>query len=225
MGGGTGSATIASMTVPSRAAAAALLLSLDPPVWALRHARAVAEIAAWLARRTDERGMPVDVAAVDAAALLHDVDKLLPQGATERALPHGEGSAAWLTRVGHPELARLVEGHPVVRLADAATYGRWEAGAGPEERIVAYADKRAGQRLEPLHTRFAGWRARFPETWDDATWRDVQTRAAQLEAVVCGDAGVDPVAVGRLRWTAAALRTARRADVTVDPALATEMDR
>ncbi len=113
----------------------------------------------------------------------------------------------------------------MTRLADAATYGRWEASAGPEERIVAYADKRAGQRLESLHTRFAGWRARFPETWDDATWRDVRARAAELEAAVCGDAGVDPDAVRRMRWTAAALRTARRADVPADPDVVTEMDR
>ena len=43
--------TIERMTVPGRVEAAELLLSLDPPAWFLRHARAVAEVAAWLAAR------------------------------------------------------------------------------------------------------------------------------------------------------------------------------
>ena len=88
---------IDAMSVPSRAAAAALLLSLDPPAWHVRHARAVAEIAAWLAARCAARGEPVDRALVEAAALLHDVDKAIPRRDPAAALPHGEGSAAWLT--------------------------------------------------------------------------------------------------------------------------------
>lgn len=199
------------MTVPSRAAAAALLLSLDPPPWALAHARAVAEVAAGLARRMEARGLEVDRPVVEAAALLHDVDKLLPEEERARALRHGEGSAAWLTRQGHPELARAVAGHPVTRLVDGAEHRRWLTAATTEERIVAYADKRAGQRLEPMEARFASWGRRYPGTWDERTWRDVRARAAALEADVCRDAGVDPSAVGRLRWTSAAIRAARAA--------------
>jgi hypothetical protein len=134
------------MTVPSRVAAARLLSSLDPPPWFVAHARAVAEVAGWLALRIQRAGVPVDRAAVETAALLHDVDKILPRRDPARALPHGHGSADWLTRQGHPELARLVASHPVTRLADAATYPRWAGFASREERIVAYADKRAGQR-------------------------------------------------------------------------------
>ena len=84
------------MTVPGRVDAAALLLSLDPAPWALRHARAVAEVAGWLAARAAGRGTAVDRRLVEAAALLHDVDKLLPDAdpahagsATARARPPG----------------------------------------------------------------------------------------------------------------------------------------
>ena len=199
------------MTVPSRTTAAALLLSLDPPPWALAHACAVAEVAAWLAARIDAAGVPVDRTAVEAAALLHDADKLLSADDPARALPHGEGSAAWLTRLGHPELARPVAGHPVTRLADEERYRRWAAFASREERIVAYADKRAGQRLESMDARFASWRRRYPDTWDDATWQTVRSRAARLETDVCRAAGVTAGDVARLRWTATALRAARAA--------------
>ena len=113
------------MTVPGRVEAASLLLSLDPPDWFVRHARAVAEVAAWLAVRIETRGVAVDRRLVEAAALLHDADKSLPAGDLARALPHGEGSAGWLTRRGHPELARSVAGHPVTRLLDGKGYRRW----------------------------------------------------------------------------------------------------
>ncbi len=131
------------MTVPGRVAAAALLISLDPPPWFVAHARAVGEVAGWLAMRIADRGIEVDRSAVEAAALLHDVDKVLPADDPARRLPHGKGSAAWLTRHGHPELARAVADHPVTRLVDGDAYRRWAAFASREERIVAYADKRA----------------------------------------------------------------------------------
>ena len=136
------------MSVPGRVLAAGLLLALDPPPWHLRHARAVAETGAWLAARIAGRGIVVDRRLVESAGLLHDVDKLLPRDDPSAALPHGDGSADWLTRHGHGELARAVANHPVTRLADEERYRRWSAFATREERIVAYADKRCGQRLE-----------------------------------------------------------------------------
>ena len=199
------------MTVPGRVDAASLLLSLDPPPWFVRHARAVAEVAAWLAARIEARGVAVDRRLVEAAALLHDVDKALPADDPARALPHGDGSAAWLTRAGHPELARAVAGHPVTRLADGDGYRRWAAFASREERIVAYADKRARQGLVSMDSRFATWRRRHPTDLDDAGLSVIRSRADRLEADVCRAAGVAPGDVRRLAWTGAALRAAREA--------------
>jgi hypothetical protein len=205
------------MTVPGRVDAASLLLSLDPPPWFVRHARAVAEVAGWLAARIEARGTAVDRRLVESAALLHDADKALPADDSARALPHGDGSAAWLTRMGHPELARAVAGHPVTRLLDGERYRRWAAFASREERIVAYADKRAGQRLESMDARFSSWRRRYPRRrgkgrvagWSAADLGAVRARADRLEADVCRAAGVAPSDVRRLAWTALALRAAR----------------
>jgi hypothetical protein len=196
------------MSVPGRLEAAALLLSLAPPPWFERHSRAVAEVAAWLAARIETAGIAIDRRLVESAALLHDVDKILPGDDPARRLPHGEGSANWLTRRGHRELARTVAAHPVTRLADGEAFRRWSAFATREERVVAYADKRAGQRLESMDDRFASWRRRYPAGWSTAQARAVRVRAARLEADVCRAAGVAPDEVRRLRWTGPALRAA-----------------
>jgi hypothetical protein len=198
------------MTVPGRVEAAELLMSLEPPVWFLRHARAVAEVASWLAARTATAGRgSVDRPLVEAAGLLHDADKLLPNDDPAGQLPHGEGSAAWLASNGHPELGPAVAGHPVTRLIDGDRYQRWVATASREERIVAYADKRAGQRLQPMADRFASWERRYPRSWSADEAAAVRHRAAELEADVCRAAGVSPTDVRRLRWTGAAMQAAR----------------
>lgn len=197
------------MTVPGRTVAAGLLLSLHPPPWHVRHSRAVAEIAAWLAARIAARGTPVDRRLVEAAALLHDVDKILPGDDPAGRLPHGEGSAAWLSRHGHGELARAVAGHPVACLLDGERFRRWSAFSTREERIVAYADKRAGQRLESMADRFASWDRRYPGAWSPQVRAAVRLRATRLEADVCRAAGVAPTDVARLDWTGAAFRAAR----------------
>jgi hypothetical protein len=203
------------MSVPGRIEAAALLLSLDPPAWFLRHSRAVAEVAGWLGARIVDRGIPLDLSLVEAAALLHDVDKLLPDDDPASALPHGEGSAAWLAARGYPELGRAVAAHPVTRLRDGEGHRRWAAFATREERVVAYADKRAGQRLESMDARFASWRRRYPRVDDDpaGAWgaeamRLVRKRAARLEEEVCGAAAIRPEEVRRLPWTSRSLAAA-----------------
>ncbi len=208
------------MTVPGRVEAAALLLSLDPPPWFLHHVRAVAEVAGWLALRAVAAGRRVDRRLVESAALLHDIDKIVGS-ADAGGEPHGNGSAFWLTARGHAELAPVVAGHPVTRLVDAADFAAWSVAASDEGRIVAYADKRAGQRLETLDERFASWARRYPPRedgsgWDGATIVAVRARAVRLEADVCALAGTSPSAVERLRWTGPAFRAAHRSAAAPD---------
>jgi hypothetical protein len=205
------------MPFDHRRPAAAILRTLDPPIWHERHSRAVAEVAAWLAARALGRGVAVDRARVESAALLHDVDKLLPQGDPARALPHGEGSAVWLADRGLSELGPLVADHPVTRLADQPWVDRWLSHGSLEEWLVAYADKRAGQRLEPMAARFDSWSRRYPDGWDRDTAERVRRNAERLEAMVCRRLGIGPSEVRRLRWTRAAmaaqgLGSARTAD-------------
>jgi len=196
------------VAVPARIAAAALLLSLDPPDWLVAHVSAVAEVAAFLAERTHARGVPLDRSLVEAAALLHDIDKLIPGDDPIHELGHGEGAARWLTQLGYGELARAVAAHPVTRLLDADRYGRWNGVATREERIVAYADKRAGKQLVTMKARFAAWEAEYPQQRENLL--RARARAERLERQVCEMAGVSPLAVKRLRWVAPAIEAARK---------------
>lgn len=207
---------IGPMLAPSRAAAAALFLSLDPPAWHRRHSRAVAEVAAWLALRCAERGERVDRALVEAAALLHDVDKAIPASDPAARLPHGVGSAAWLAARGWSKLGPAVAAHPVQRLLEPGA-DEWIAAAPLEELIVAYADKRAGQQLDSMGARFADWQRRYRGGWSASDDRRARARADALERAVCARAGVDPAALRRLGWTGRALASAH-SPRSLDPA-------
>jgi len=156
---------------------------------------------------------------VEAAALLHDVDKLAHVEPEVAGLAHASGSAAWLARRGYPELGPAIEAHPVTRLADGEWFERWIATASPEELIVSYADKRAGQRLESMAERFASWRRRYPPaerasrprgSWTSETIAAVWRRAKIVEERACALADVSPGEVRRLRWTGPALEACRK---------------
>lgn len=185
------------MAVPTRSEALALLESLSPSPRLVQHVTVVAEVAAFLAYRARERGTPVDRRLVETAALLHDIDKALPADDPLRAMGHGRAGAEWLMQAGHPELSRAVAAHPVMRLVEPGA-DDWIDGGAVEERIVAYADKRATQRLVSLEQRFERWRGRHPEYAGQL--QTAFDQAGRLEAVVCGLAGVEAAGVERLRW-------------------------
>jgi hypothetical protein len=165
-------------------------------------------VAAFLAARAAARGSTLDRRLAEAAALLHDVDKVLPKDDATRRLPHGRGSAAWLERRGYSELATAAAGHPVTRLLRDDPGG--DPNAPLEALIVAYADKRVDQRLVPMDRRFDGWQRRYPDAWSRVQIQRVRVRAERLERRVCRAAGIVPAEVRRLRWVGAALAIARR---------------
>ncbi|MBA2557644.1 MAG: hypothetical protein H0V12_09945 [Chloroflexi bacterium] len=116
---------------------------------------------------------------------------------------HGHAGAQWLREQGYGELARAVAGHPVTRLADDREYAEWMTRATPEIRLVAYADKRATDRLLSLRARLDDMERRHPE--HAAALRRARPRAERLERAVCDAAGVQPEQVARLPWAGEAL--------------------
>ena len=144
------------MTVPGRVEAARLLWSLDPPVWFVRHVTAVAEVASWLALRASQRGIAVDRRIVESAALLHDVDKTKAGRATVPGIPSRRRLGRVADRRRCRGARRRRPRRPVTRLVDERVAAR-VLGAPLEVRLVAYADKRAQQRLVSMDQRFATW--------------------------------------------------------------------
>jgi len=202
-------ATLGPMAVPTRSEALSLLLSVTPSPRLFQHVTVVAEVASFLAYRAMQAGVRVDRRMVETAALLHDIDKALPSDDPLRELGHGWAGAAWLSEAGHPELARSVEAHPVMRLTDPGA-AEWVERSPIEERIVTYADKRATQRVVSLEARFLRWQRRHPDHLDRL--EAAQEMARRLEASLCSSIGVRPDGIERLRWVEDALARVRAAD-------------
>lgn len=186
------------MAIPTREAAARILVDLRAPRWLRDHSAAVAEVAAFLAARMRERGRDLPPDLPETAALLHDVDKAPPLRVLRAALGHGTAGASWLAGRGFAELGPAVAGHPATRLADEVEFNRWLREATPTELIVSYADKRAMKDVVPLTRRFAKWQANHPER--AATIARGLALADRLEENVCAAAGITPTEVTRLQW-------------------------
>ena len=147
---------------------------------------------------------------MEAAALLHDVDKALPLDHPLRDLGHGAAGAAWLTEAGHAELARTLIAHPVTRFNEPDAEA-WLTDAPIEERIVVYADKRATQRVVSLEQRFDRWRRKHPEY--RAKLDRAYAVAERLEDTLCTAIGIASTDVERLRWVDDAMTRAFAAGV------------
>ena len=193
------------MAIPSRAEAAQILQSLDPPDWHLAHSAAVADVAAFLAAKIEGQGHAINVTLCEVAALLHDIDKALPKTDPLKVMGHADAGAQWLSDNGYGELSAAVAAHPVTKLAEEEHYGLWSVSATVEERVVAYADKRAMQDLCSMDERFRHWVEKHGDT---EVMHVARERADRLEASVCAAAGISVEEVARQRWGEAALASA-----------------
>ena len=144
------------------------------PSHIVRHSLAVAKLAVFLSERLKEKGLPVDVALVDSACLLHDIFRICEleksdYGKSEQEVTYRgktklqqikshEDAAYNLLKEKYPALALAVKKHRYSALLDEKERPRtWE------EKLVYYADKRVmhdrivslKQRLEEAHKRNA----------------------------------------------------------------------
>jgi putative nucleotidyltransferase with HDIG domain len=124
------------------------------PSHIVAHSLAVAKLAVFLAERLKEKGVPVDVALVDRACLLHDIFRICELKKTEAH----EDAAYNLLKERYPVLALAVKKHRYSALLDEK-----ERPTTWEEKLVYYADKRVmhdrivplKERLEEAHKRNA----------------------------------------------------------------------
>ncbi len=128
--------------IPSEEEATALHGKYASGEYVVRHCQAVAMAALMLAEEFNRRGHPVDVRAVVAGALLHDIGR-----SKSKTVRHGVEGAEILEREGvDRKVVEIVQKHVGAGIApeEAKTLGLPDRDYIPrtlEERIVCFADK------------------------------------------------------------------------------------
>jgi putative nucleotidyltransferase with HDIG domain len=167
-----------------------LLDDADVPEGIRVHSDGVARVAVAAAGLVAEAGIPVDGWLVEAAALLHDIDK--PE-IRRRGGEHGIVGARRLEAAGYEELAMPVASHSVTALLDSDRFP-----IGWPSVIVAVADRHVAQRFMTVDERLDEMKTRHPE--HAASIDAARQPAHALEAQVAEAVGlsVDEL-VARLR--------------------------
>jgi putative nucleotidyltransferase with HDIG domain len=141
--------------VPDRATARRVLADAGLPDGVVVHSEGVARVASAAAALLAEARIPIDGALVEAAALLHDIDKVETR---EGGGEHGIVGARRLEAAGYGELAMPVASHPITCLLDDDRFPR-----GWPSVVVAVADKHVGQEFMTLDERLDDMISRHPE--------------------------------------------------------------
>jgi putative nucleotidyltransferase with HDIG domain len=143
------------VALPDRETVRRLLDEAELPDGVRVHSDGVARVAVAAAGLVAESGIPVDGWLVEAAALLHDIDK--PE-VRRTGGDHGVVGARRLEEAGHEELAMPVASHPVTALLDEDRYP-----LGWPSVIVAVADRHVAQSFLTVDERLDDMKLRHPE--------------------------------------------------------------
>lgn len=179
-------------TSPSSATCRRLLLAHGVPTHIRRHSAQVARVASRIAAALRERGEPVDVGLVEAAALLHDIAKA---PCLESRLDHAAEGGRVLRVLGLETVAAIVERHVLL--------GDWNPlGPVTAAEVVNYADKRVLYiRVVSLPERFRDLIVRYSRGRTDIEER-IRRNWATMEAVegkIFGRLPFGPADVGEQR--------------------------
>ena len=181
------------MAVPDRSTARRLLDEQDLPDGIVIHSEGVARVAVVAAELVAAAGVPVDVALVEAAALLHDIDKVEIR---RTGGEHGIVGARRLEELGHEELAMPVASHPITALLDDDRFP-----IGWPSVLVAVADRHVAQAFMTIDERLDDMKLRHPE--HAGSIESARRPAQALEAELTDAVGLsvdDLVARLRAAW-------------------------
>lgn len=159
------------------------------------HSEGVARVAVAVAGLVAEASIPVDGALIEAAALLHDIDKLEIR---KRGGEHGVVGARRLEKAGFPELAMPVASHPLASLLDDERFP-----IGWPSVIVSVADRHVAQEFVTIDERLDDMKQRHPEHADDIDSARRPAHALEQQVAEVVDLSVEDL-VARLRaaWQA-----------------------
>jgi putative nucleotidyltransferase with HDIG domain len=185
------------VAVPDRSTARSLLADAGLPEGIVVHSEGVARVAAAGAALLAEAQVPIDGTLVEAAALLHDIDKVeIRRDGGE----HGIVGARRLEAAGYPELAMPVASHPLNCLLDDDRFPR-----GWPSVLVAVADRHVAQEFVTIDERLDDMKRRHAKFADviELARRPAHALEAELAEVV-GLSEADLVDRLRAAWQAGA---------------------
>ncbi len=146
----------------------------------------VNRVALFLGRKLIARGRSLDIALVEAGALLHDIAKTL---CLETKGNHAEAGGELLIPLGYPAVANIVRQH--IRLDQ----GTVAPGRVTEEELVNYADKRVKhEEIVDLEERFRDIRERYTGKFPglEVALEEVFAETKLIEAKVFSEIDVTP---------------------------------
>jgi putative nucleotidyltransferase with HDIG domain len=176
--------------LPDRETVRRLLDESELPEGVRVHSDGVARVAVAAAGLVAESGIPVNGWLVEAAALLHDIDK--PE-VRRTGGEHGVVGARRLEEAGHEELAMPVASHPVTALLDEDRYP-----LGWPSVIVAVADRHVAQTFLTVDERLDDMKLRHPEHAASIEAARRPSHALEAELAEAAGLSVDDL-VDRLR--------------------------
>jgi putative nucleotidyltransferase with HDIG domain len=185
------------VAIPDRHTARQLLADAGLPDGIVVHSEGVARVAVAAAGLVAEASIPVDGALVEAAALLHDIDKIEIR---RTGGEHGIAGARRLEELGYPELAMPVASHPLNALLDDDRHP-----IGWPSVLVAVADRHVGREFVTVNERLDDMKARHPEHADAIETARRPAHALEEQLAEATGLSVDAL-VDRLRaaWEAGA---------------------
>jgi putative nucleotidyltransferase with HDIG domain len=168
------------MKYPTREQCLGFYKEINTPENIINHVMVVNKIAVFLAKKLKEKKVKIDLKLVDAASLLHDLDKWLC--INDKTLRHGIETEKILKEKGFPEIGFYAKQHIAEFLKEDATW---------EEKIICYADKRVlDVKIVSLKKRFDYINQRYPPK-DPKQRKDAIEDTYRIEKEIMEKIGMD----------------------------------
>lgn len=116
--------------IPAKEECLELLKQNQTPERVINHSLQVAKVAVFIAEKLKEKGVEINTALVQAAALLHDIKRAEKSEKGHHILGHD------LLFPTYPEIAKIIKCHIPMCVTPPSSLHSWEA------KVVFYADKR-----------------------------------------------------------------------------------
>ncbi|MBR9691944.1 HD domain-containing protein [Candidatus Woesearchaeota archaeon] len=165
--------------IPTTKECIELLDEFEVPENIKEHSFAVNRLAMFLAKKLKQVGVDIDLDLVNAASLVHDLDKI----PTLKDIPnHGKLSQKWLSERQHKKVGEVVKNHCTNLMKDLKDH-TWE------DKVVNYADKRClGDKVVSLKERFDYIAKTYPVYFKE----EHRTKTLQIEKEIFNKLDIKP---------------------------------